>query len=128
MAERTPPALDGVPRGVLQTRIMNVKTLLAVVTGLLIIGISVSLFVAGNVQFANPIPINDLAQLVKEGRVAAIEVNGDNALAVTSDQQTFAVHLDDPGGLPRLLESFGVVPAELGQVRYSVSSGPKRCR
>ncbi len=104
---------------------MTVKTLLVAVTALVLTGIVLSLLVPVSVPYANPIPINDLAQLVKDGRVASIEVNAENALAITRDQQTFTVRLEESGGLPQLLETFGVTPDQLSQVRYFVTSGPR---
>src|SRR6266540_2084640 len=90
---------------------------------LLLTGVA-TVVATASVQHPTPMPINDLAQLVKHGQIASIEVVGVDAIATTLQQQTFAVHLDESGSLPRLLESFGVTADELSSVRYSISSAP----
>jgi cell division protease FtsH len=72
---------------------------------------------------ARSVPINDLARLVKDGEVVSIDVNGDSGVVTTRDHQTYGFRVDQPGGLPGLLESFGVTSAELSQVKYDIA-GP----
>jgi hypothetical protein len=57
-------------------------------------------------QYAIPIRVNDLAQLIKDSPVAFIDVAMLNtASAAIRDQETFAIRLDQPGGFPQLLQS-----------------------
>ena len=104
---------------------MSLKTLAAALAGVLLLTGVISVVVATTLHDQNPIPINDLAQMVKDRRIAAIEVSGENAIAFARDQQTWAIRVEEPGSLPRLLESFGVTPDELSQVRYFVANGPR---
>jgi cell division protease FtsH len=66
-------------------------------------------------------PINEIAQALQQGQVTAIDVDHEDALVTLSDGRQFAVRLEEPGSLPRLVESFGVTPAQLATVRYSVN-------
>src|SRR5262249_52059543 len=64
------------------------------------------------------------AQMVKYGQIASIDVDGNNAVAHTRQSQSFALHLDNPGSLPQLLQSFGVTAEQLSQVNYVVANPP----
>jgi cell division protease FtsH len=91
-------------------------------TGLLLVGGIVGLIATAMMPKSRSIPINDLARLMKDGRIASVEVSGNDGTATTRQQQTFGFHMDQPGSLPQLLESFGVTSEQLSQVSYSISS------
>ncbi len=72
-----------------------------------------------------PIAISDLAERVKDGQIASIEVSDTKSLVQTRSGQRFTVTTGtDDTSLPKLLTSFGVTPEELGQVDYTVSEAP----
>jgi len=91
-------------------------TLLLVVTGV------IGLIASAGAQDSASVPVSDLARLVKDEQIAAIDVSGDRAVATTRQHQTFSVHIDQRGDLPQLLETFGVSSDQLGQVSYRVSN------
>src|SRR5260370_12236760 len=91
-------------------------------SGPLLVGGIVGLIVSATMPKARSIQINDLARLMKDGQIASVEVSGNDGTATTRQQQTFGFHMDQPGSLPQLLESFGVTSGQLSQVSYSISS------
>src|SRR5262249_15114075 len=103
---------------------MSMKAAVLLLIGLLTVAGGISLMVVVSGPQAKPLPINDLAQMVKYGQIASIDVDGNNAVAHTRQSQSFALHLDNPGSLPQLLQSFGVTPEQLSQVNYVVANPP----
>jgi cell division protease FtsH len=71
-----------------------------------------------------PIAINDLAQQVKDGKIKAIEVTDDRAIATTADGQKYSFRTGKDS-VPTLLEGFGVTPDQLGAVNYTVKDPPQ---
>ncbi|MBV9172677.1 MAG: ATP-dependent zinc metalloprotease FtsH [Chloroflexi bacterium] len=66
------------------------------------------------------ITINDLARLVKDGDVSAINLHDGRATAQTLNGQQVDLHVSQNESVPSLLASFGVTPDELAQVDYVV--------
>jgi cell division protease FtsH len=102
---------------------MSLKVGALTLAGLLVLVGIASLMVLATWQAYPPIPVNDLAQLVKSGQVSSLEVSDETVVARTRQDQTFALHLDRSVNLPQLLESFGVTSEQLSQVNY-VSGNP----
>jgi len=100
---------------------MSLKRATSALAILVLLSVVAIAIASTRVQQATSLPINDLAQLIKHGQVASIEVRGADAVATTLQRQVFAVHLDDASGLPRLLASFGVTAEELSSVRYTIA-------
>jgi cell division protease FtsH len=71
-----------------------------------------------------PIAINDLAQQVKDGKIKAIEVTDDRAVATTADGQKFSFRTGKDS-VPILLATFGVTPDQLAAVSYTVKDPPQ---
>ena len=100
---------------------MNVKAGLVTLALAVMLSGATVLWIA-SAQRPRPIPLNELAQLVKVGQVESIEVGGQDGVVTTQQHQIFSVRVDEAGSLPRLLEDFGVTADQLSDVRYSVSS------
>src|ERR1043165_6146683 len=80
------------------------------------------------VSYGNPQPewiaVNDLARLIKDASITAINVQDNGATATTWDGQQYSLHLRQTDNLSTLLSSFGVTPDELATVTYQVDDEP----
>jgi cell division protease FtsH len=104
---------------------MSLKAGALTLAGLFTLAGIASLMVLASWQPYRPIPVNDLAQLIKSGQVSSLEVSGQDVVARTRQEQAFALHLDQSTNLPRLLESFGVTPDQLSAVSYVIGNPPQ---
>jgi cell division protease FtsH len=73
---------------------------------------------------ARPVALNDLAQQVSDGEIAAIQVSGDTGLAVTRTGQTLRFRTAPGQSLPKVMTSFGVRPDALAAVTYDLAEPP----
>ncbi len=71
---------------------------------------------------ARTIAINDLAQLVKEGRIKSISVTDDQGTAVTTADQRYSFRTGQGTTAPSLLRDFGATPDDLSRVNSVVTS------
>ena len=109
---------------------MNTKLMLLVVCviGLLLVGSVIAVVAQASQvpQEASSIALSELAQRVRDGQIATIEVGDQIGFATTrSPQQTLRFRVDHSASVPQLLESFGVTSEQLSQVAYRVTDTPQ---
>jgi len=104
---------------------MSLKAVPLFAIGLLAVTGVVGLLAIANGQHSRSIPMSDLAQLVKQGEIARIEVSGESAVATTRQQDTFGLRVEPFASLAQQLGSFGVSADELSQINYSVADPPQ---
>jgi cell division protease FtsH len=104
---------------------MSMKAVLALTIGLLaLVGAACLVAVASGPRIRT-VPISEVAQMVKQGQIAAIEVGTDGAIATTRQQETVGLHVEPSASLTQQLQSFGVSADELSQIDYTVASPPQ---
>ena len=104
---------------------MSLKAVPLFAIGLLAVTGVVGLLAIANGQHSRSIPMSDLAQLVKQGEIARIEVSGESAVATTRQQDTFGLRVEPFASLAQQLGSFGVTADELSQINSSVADPPQ---
>jgi cell division protease FtsH len=101
---------------------MSMKAVLALTTGLLALAGVIGLIAIASGPHPQTIPISELAQMVKQGQIDAIEVGTDGAVATTRQHQTFELHVEPSASLTEQLQNFGVTSDELSAIDYTVAS------
>jgi cell division protease FtsH len=71
------------------------------------------------------IALSELAQRVKDGQIASIDVGDQIGFATTRSQQRLRFRVDHSASVPQSLESFGVTSHQLSQVAYQVTETPQ---
>ncbi len=79
----------------------------------------------GGSQEVKAIPINELAQQVKQGNIKSIQVTDNRATATAKNDQKFTFRTEANTSVPQTLAGFGVTPGEMAQVNYEVKEPPQ---
>ncbi|MBI2409717.1 ATP-dependent zinc metalloprotease FtsH [Candidatus Kaiserbacteria bacterium] len=77
-------------------------------------------FISGFMQPSNSIPLSQVAQDVKEGKIASIAVSGDALDIEYADGELKTSRKDPAAGLPETLATYGVTPVELAKVAITI--------
>ncbi len=79
----------------------------------------------GGSQEVKQIPINELAQQVKQGNIKSIQVTDNRAVATAKNDQKFTFRTEANSSVPQTLAGFGVTPTDMAQVNYEVKEPPQ---